>query len=202
MDNLKVIGVLVSVIYLFIVGTLSITSKDAFANLDPNMWGDFLAGAFGPLALFWLVLGFFQQGSELRNSAEALRIQAAELRNSVEAQKSLVKSSDRQIEQEISMRKADLWLEIKRLEAEIEKKLTTVEIKIQNSFSSKKAKNRLTHDIAVELNKLRSDCESIQIDFSNSHPIGELVEGDFDERVAARAYNWNARLDMILEKIF
>jgi hypothetical protein len=28
-------------------------------QLSLNELGDFLAGAFGPLALFWLVLGFF-----------------------------------------------------------------------------------------------------------------------------------------------
>lgn len=33
--------------------------------IELNQFGDFLAGAFGPLAIFWLVLGFFQQGQEL-----------------------------------------------------------------------------------------------------------------------------------------
>ncbi|NVJ94560.1 MAG: hypothetical protein HWD91_03135 [Marivivens sp.] len=60
-----------------------------------NEVGDFLAGAFGPLALIWVVLGFFQQGEELRNSVEALKLQAEELRNSVEQQKELVEVSQR-----------------------------------------------------------------------------------------------------------
>lgn len=58
--------------------------------LSLNELGDFLAGAFGPLAIFWVVLGFFQQGAELRNSVDTLKMQAEELRLSVEQQKELV----------------------------------------------------------------------------------------------------------------
>lgn len=55
-----------------------------------NEVGDFLAGAFGPVAILWLVLGFFQQGVELRQGTEALKLQAAELKNSVVQQCELV----------------------------------------------------------------------------------------------------------------
>lgn len=55
----------------------------SFLSLKPNEWGDFLAGSFGPLAIFWLVLGFFQQGQELR-------LQVKELALSVEQQKESV----------------------------------------------------------------------------------------------------------------
>lgn len=58
--------------------------------LSLNEIGDFLAGAFGPLAMFWVVLGFFQQGEELQNSVDALKLQAKELQNSVEQQKEMV----------------------------------------------------------------------------------------------------------------
>lgn len=58
--------------------------------MAPNEFGDFLAGCFAPLAFFWLVLGFFQQGDELRNSVAALHLQGEELRNSVEQQRQLV----------------------------------------------------------------------------------------------------------------
>lgn len=55
-----------------------------------NELGDFLAGAFGPLAIFWLVLGFLQQGEELQHSVRALQLQAEELKHSVDAQRELV----------------------------------------------------------------------------------------------------------------
>ncbi|MDM4766150.1 hypothetical protein [Pelomonas sp. SE-A7] len=58
-----------------------------------NEWGDFFAGFFAPLAFLWLVLGYLQQGEELR-------LQAAELKNSVEQQTQLVQETRRQIEQD------------------------------------------------------------------------------------------------------
>lgn len=67
------------------------------AGLEPNALGDFLAGAFAPLAFLWLVLGFFQQGIELRNSGEALWLQGEELRNSVAQQKELVSTTRDQL---------------------------------------------------------------------------------------------------------
>ena len=38
--------------------------------LSLNEWGDFLAGAFGPIAFMWLVTGYLQQGKELRAAVE------------------------------------------------------------------------------------------------------------------------------------
>ncbi len=48
-------------------------------GMELNAIGDFMAGAFAPLAFMWLVLGFIQQGIELRQNAAALRLQAQEL---------------------------------------------------------------------------------------------------------------------------
>ena len=59
-----------------------------------NAIGDFLAGVFGPLSIFWLILGFFQQGHELAQNNESLRRQADELQASVEQQKELIKVSE------------------------------------------------------------------------------------------------------------
>ena len=77
---------------------------DSLFELEPEKFGSFLSGAVGPLALFWLVLGFFQQGSELKHSARALWLQSEELRNSVEQQKALVAVAREQIEHERSER--------------------------------------------------------------------------------------------------
>ena len=63
-----------------------------------NEVGDFLAGVFGPLAIFWLILGFLQQGKELQQSTKALELQAVELNNSVQQQKELVEVSKKQVE--------------------------------------------------------------------------------------------------------
>ncbi|GAB3044682.1 hypothetical protein GCM10027155_07170 [Acinetobacter apis] len=55
-----------------------------------NEWGDYLAGAFSPLAFFWLIMGYLQQGKELKNSIE-------EQRNSVEEQKNIGKHQENQV---------------------------------------------------------------------------------------------------------
>lgn len=52
--------------------------------------GDLSAGIFGPVAFLWLVLGYIQQGRELRLSSEALQLQAQELSNSVAQQCEMV----------------------------------------------------------------------------------------------------------------
>ncbi len=57
------------------------------ANLRLNELGDFLAGVASPLAFLWLVLGYFQQGREIRLSSKALHLQARELRKSIDEQR-------------------------------------------------------------------------------------------------------------------
>lgn len=72
--------------------------------LEANAFGDFLAGICAPVAFLWLVLGFWQQGQELRNSSSALWMQMRELQNSVKAQNDLVGAtrSLRDVEREIA----------------------------------------------------------------------------------------------------
>ena len=52
---------------------------------DLNEFGDFIAGAFAPLAFFWLVRGFYQQGKGLQQNSEALELQAQELEKTTKA---------------------------------------------------------------------------------------------------------------------
>jgi hypothetical protein len=65
-----------------------------------NEVGDFLAGVFGPLAVFWLILGFFQQGIELRQNTRALQLQVEELSKSVKHQDDLVAVARQQFQTE------------------------------------------------------------------------------------------------------
>lgn len=83
-------GVLGTAIYLIFIAVIVKSRFVDFLALKPNELGDFLAGVFGPIAFLWLVLGFLQQGRELRISSEALQMQAKELRESVEQQAALV----------------------------------------------------------------------------------------------------------------
>lgn len=70
-------------------------------DLKLNELGDFLAGVFGPLGFLWVVLGFLQQGEELRISSEALQLQAAELKESVLQQSAMVNVAKLQLEEDI-----------------------------------------------------------------------------------------------------
>lgn len=92
------IGCAISVLYLIAAVALGWGKWDEIAGLKPNEVGDFLAGVAGPLALLWLILGYFQQGEELRNSSQALQMQAKELAESVRQQAELVRVSRDQFE--------------------------------------------------------------------------------------------------------
>jgi len=72
-----------------------------------NEWGDFIAGFSAPLAFFWLVLGYMQQGEELKQSTAALKLQAKELKNSVEQQTQLVAVTREQMQKEIAALEAE-----------------------------------------------------------------------------------------------
>lgn len=83
------IGITVTTAYALAVAWFVDGRWSDLQDLKLNELGDFLAGAFGPLAILWLVLGFFQQGIELRQNSVALHLQAEELKNSVEQQTAL-----------------------------------------------------------------------------------------------------------------
>lgn len=91
-------GVVGTAIYLLVIASTVAFKFSDFIALELNELGDFLAGAFGPIAFLWLVLGFLQQGRELKLSSDALRLQANELRNSVAQQTIMAQAAMLQIE--------------------------------------------------------------------------------------------------------
>lgn len=105
-------GLLATGLYLLAVALLVFWKRATLAELPLNAIGDFLAGAFGPLAFLWLVLGYLQQGDQLKQNSDALmlqakelqlgnkalQMQAEELRNSVSQQSQLVEVTRQQVE--------------------------------------------------------------------------------------------------------
>ncbi|MGU3305915.1 hypothetical protein ACLBW8_06570 [Pseudomonas sp. M5A4_2d] len=79
---------------------------DELVDLKLNELGDLSAGVFGPVAFLWLVLGYVQQGRELKVSSESLVRQAGELAQNVQQQMKIVALQERQLESqaEASMR--------------------------------------------------------------------------------------------------
>lgn len=97
----EVLGAVVTVLYLIGVAVLVYSKRASLPGLELNAIGDFLAGVFGPIAFLWLVLGYLQQGRELKLSSEALQLQAVELKNAVDQQKEMVGIAGRQLEAEL-----------------------------------------------------------------------------------------------------
>lgn len=97
----EIFGGVVTGVYLLCVCGLVYWKRATLSTLELNAIGDFLAGVFGPIAFLWLVLGYLQQGRELKLSSEALILQAVELKNSVEQQKELVFVTKLQVDSEL-----------------------------------------------------------------------------------------------------
>ena len=55
-----------------------------FVTSPPDQMGNFLEGAFAPLAFLWLVIGYFLQQKELQQNTDALRAQSLEIQRSAE----------------------------------------------------------------------------------------------------------------------
>lgn len=97
--------ILVTVAWLALVTAAVWWRWDSFAEMGLNELGDFAAGAAAPLAFFWLIAGYFQQGTELRQNTDALMLQyealqqqIVEVRNSVQAQNELAHQAKLQVE--------------------------------------------------------------------------------------------------------
>lgn len=71
-------GIAWTALYLLVLGLILVTNPDWFKDFNANKFGDLLAGVFAPVAFLWLVLGFVQQGRELRAQVHELR-QAVEV---------------------------------------------------------------------------------------------------------------------------
>ena len=96
-SRLTTAGLLLTVFWIFLAAAYAWSRPSSLLELDPNELGDFLAGLFSPLAFLWLILGYMQQGEELRLSSDALQLQAEELKNSVDQQRDLVSATREQI---------------------------------------------------------------------------------------------------------
>ncbi|HEH8511533.1 TPA: hypothetical protein SH269_003856 [Pseudomonas aeruginosa] len=89
---LALLGIVLTIAYAVFMCFIFGNPLPVLKEMELNSVGDFLAGVFGPVAILWLILGFFQQGLELRQNNEALKMQADELRASVEQQAAMADS--------------------------------------------------------------------------------------------------------------
>jgi len=69
-----------------LLGALYVSGNIGWVNIEDtpaDQLGNFLEGAFAPLAFLWLVIGYFLQQKELQQNTEALRHQAEQMAESV-----------------------------------------------------------------------------------------------------------------------
>lgn len=85
---------------LYVGGSILVMAArfDELITLHLNEIGDLLAGVFGPAAFLWLILGYLQQGRELKISSNALLLQADELQASVDQQREIAAATRSQVE--------------------------------------------------------------------------------------------------------
>lgn len=152
--SLRFVGVAITLVWLGLIVIYLTMNWSKFIDLAPNAVGDFLAGAFAPLAFFWLVLGFFQQGAELRNSGKALWLQGRELQNSVEQQKQLVNVSRDQLKIELDR----LAAESDRLVAEGTRRKKAMEPKLDLSLRWSASRNDSEYEQAFSLGNHGETC--------------------------------------------
>lgn len=167
-NNLGLILVsIISIAYLFVTCNY-IVNLEEFNSLKLNEKGDLLAGIFSPLAFLWLVYGYLQQGRELKQNSESLRLQATELKNSVEEQKKLIKIHED--DQKVQHEQAKPILEFDGLRFDPEQ-VVMVE---PNPFNGEPGYEHKQQDISFHLKNLGSPIKKIKI-FRNDSLIKSIT---------------------------
>ncbi len=87
---------------------------EKLTTYEINELGDFLAGFLAPLFFFWLVIGYFQQGEELRQNTAALHQQYEELKRAAEQaenQAKAISANELHARRDTFLRVAELTIE-------------------------------------------------------------------------------------------
>ena len=128
-----------------------------------NAIGDFLAGVFAPLAFFWLVRGFYQQGKGLEQNSEALKIQVQELSNSTNAlnaqvaeQQKLLDATNNQIEINLKKNNFDIFSQKKQFQPHFH----IQNLKIEN-FGFQNSDQVTSFDLTLNLKNSRATCRNV-----------------------------------------
>lgn len=128
----KRLGWSLSIIWFLFLAFIVYVNNDRVGNLTVNELGDFFAGFIAPLALIWLVLGYFQQGVELRQNSAALRLQAEELKHLVTQNEKLVEQNKRHAD----LTEKDMANKLKTLKEDQEPLFTVEMAKSTNTVGS------------------------------------------------------------------
>jgi gas vesicle protein len=177
---------------LYVGGAITIMGAkfDDLIALKLNEIGDLAAGVFGPVAFLWLVLGYIQQGRELKLSSAALQLQAQELQKSVEQQKELVAISREQVKTEIE--------NIKSAREQRAKSIRPLFIISGNGGSHVGSQ----HELEFSVQNLGSPVTSVNFDFSDQFVFSGQAKHLMERKDVARfKLNVEGRGDGVGDKL-
>ena len=112
MNKRTLYGTAGTVLWLLVAAALAWSQREAWPCMSLNEWGDFFAGVVAPLAFLWLIIGYLQQGDEVRSNTETLQRQQAALERQVDETAALERRAAEQV------KVATERLELARQEAE------------------------------------------------------------------------------------
>ncbi len=97
MKTRNMIGTVATGSWLAFALVLAYLNRDDWPHMALNEWGDFFAGMVAPLAFFWLIIGYWQQGEEVRANTDTLRQQQQALQRQVEETAKVASNSAEQV---------------------------------------------------------------------------------------------------------
>jgi hypothetical protein len=100
---IRLVGIGFTCGYTLLVTILLHDRVPALLTLAPENIGAIVAAILSPLAVFWLILGFFYQAAALVRIGEVLREHSNELRRAVDQQSELISVSRQQAEAELAV---------------------------------------------------------------------------------------------------
>ena len=98
MNRTKFVGIVATSIWIGAFALLILLKRHTIGDLTLNEWGDLFSGFAAPLALVWLIIGYHQQGEELRLNTLALEAQREEFRLNTAALHAQQEELKRQVE--------------------------------------------------------------------------------------------------------
>jgi len=150
-DRITKVGFTLTFIWLLTIFATSTFRNKPVWCLSLNEFGDFLAGSFAPLAFFWFVIGYFQQGKELQLQREELALQRQELNYQGEQTKRLADTSEMQTE--LNQRK------IEEMKKDISPKLLYLDKRITPTHSSSNS----SEVVSISFKNIRGTARNFKI---------------------------------------
>lgn len=139
-------------IWLLMAGSYIYAEWSHIEGLNAIDIGALVSGVVMPLAFLWLIVGYFQQGEELRQNTEALRKQADQLEQQIQGTKSLVLVAVRQTEATVRM----VQLERQKFEEEIKSKIRAAQPRfvLEQGMRDPRAGSMRLHNVGAHASNL------------------------------------------------